>query len=126
MNRWVVVALAGVASACAARPVPVDLVPDLLRAQPWPQPSRWTPPAPPPADDAPADLLVEYWRKRPQRNPTAVVRARLLAACEAEPRLLTDLIWFLPDTDEATARLKSLLDRREPALDPNLSRFVAA
>lgn len=56
----------------------------------------------PPPDDAPTEDLLDYWRHassggefgRPQ--PTATVRERLLAASEADPRFLDELLPFLP------------------------------
>ena len=72
-----------------------------------------------PGDDAPLDLLVEYWQARwrylNQPPPSERIRSRLLEAAEKYPDELWRLVDWLPDTAESHARVKALLDRMPPA-----------
>jgi hypothetical protein len=69
-----------------------------------------------PPDNAPTKDLTDYWERRAQsssRNspkPSDEVRRRLLTACEAEPKLLPQLLPLLPETEEAVERVKKLYD----------------
>lgn len=69
-----------------------------------------------PPDDAPAEDLLDYWERwasasgPERRKPSAAVRERLLAACEAEPERLSRLLPLLPDNGDAADRIKKLYD----------------
>jgi hypothetical protein len=69
-----------------------------------------------PPDDAPVEDLVDYWERwagtpsREMRKPSAAVRERLLAACEAKPEMLSRLLPLLSDTTDAADRIKKLYD----------------
>ena len=74
---------------------------------------------PTPGDDAPLDLLVEYWQARwrylNQPPPSERIRSRLLEAAEKYPDELWGLVDWLPDRAESHDRVKALLDRMPPA-----------
>lgn len=67
-----------------------------------------------PADDAPEEDLIDYWERwantpgGERRKPSDAVRERLLAASEAEPIRLSQLLPVLPDTLNAAERIKKL------------------
>lgn len=73
----------------------------------------------PPPDTAPTADLLDYWRHassggefgRPQ--PTATVRERLLAISEADPRLLDELLPFLPAGKQAGERVVAIYNGAE-------------
>jgi hypothetical protein len=71
----------------------------------------------PPPDDAPDEDLLDYWQRSITSSaggngpkPSDVVRRRLLAACEADPKLLTGLLPVLPDDEAGAERVKKLFD----------------
>lgn len=75
----------------------------------------------PPADDAPIEDLLAYWRTingydaKYTYTPDASERTleRLRSEIESDPEILPSLINNLPETDEATSFVKSLYDREQ-------------
>lgn len=69
-----------------------------------------------PPDNAPDADLLDYWERWADTSnheglrPSDVVRERLLAACEDAPERLPRLLSFMPDTEEASDRIKKLYD----------------
>jgi hypothetical protein len=70
----------------------------------------------PPADDAPINELIAYWRNHSYQDVAEnknklsdKVRERLLAACEDRPYLLARLTHALPQTSDAYDRVYKLL-----------------
>jgi hypothetical protein len=83
---------------------------------------RYTDP-PDPGEDAPIKVLMAYWemqaREETGKQPPEKVRQRLLQACEEEPGFPDVLLEFLPNTPDAHARFKRILDEEpNPSLDP--------
>lgn len=73
--------------------------------------------AKPPPDDAPDEDLFDYWQRSIYSSPggsgpkpSDAVRRRLLASCEAEPKLLAGLLPVLPDDEAGAERVKKLYD----------------
>lgn len=68
-----------------------------------------------PDDDAPIELLMEYWvlesQKYNNRKPSEKVQQRFLQALEEEPKFSTRLFEYLPDTKDCYAQVKRILDR---------------
>jgi hypothetical protein len=78
---------------------------------------------PDPGEDAPIKVLMAYWgmqaREETGKQPLEKVRQRLLQACEEEPGFPDVLLEFLPNTPDAHARSKRILDEEpNPGLDP--------
>lgn len=70
----------------------------------------------PPADDAPINELITYWRARRYKvlvagkdKPSDRVRERILEACENRPWLFGQLTHVLPETAETYDRIHRLL-----------------
>ncbi|HKC87704.1 MAG TPA: hypothetical protein VKG02_17085, partial [Blastocatellia bacterium] len=74
---------------------------------------------PDPGEDAPVKVLMAYWltqaRGETGKQPSEKVRQRLLQACEEEPEFPPGLLDFLPNTPDALARLKRILDEEQSA-----------
>jgi HEAT repeat protein len=72
-----------------------------------------------PGEDAPIKVLIDYWRTQAAeetgKQPSEKVRQRLLQACEEEPEFPPGLFDFLPNTPDAHARLKRILDEEQTA-----------
>jgi hypothetical protein len=72
-----------------------------------------------PGEDAPIKALIAYWelqaRREGAKQPSEKIRQRLLQACEEEPEFPLQLHDFLPNTPEAHARLKRVLDDEQGA-----------
>ncbi|HKQ77966.1 MAG TPA: hypothetical protein VJ810_29990 [Blastocatellia bacterium] len=72
-----------------------------------------------PGEDAPIKALMAYWeiqaRGESGKQPSEKVRQRLLQACEDEPEFPSILLDFLPNTPDAKARLKHILDEGQNA-----------
>lgn len=68
-------------------------------------------PRKPPPDFAPIADLVDYWTHAQAYDPamwprpTEQVRSRLLAACQTEPRILADLLAFMPDSRDSADQI---------------------
>ncbi|HQR36039.1 MAG TPA: hypothetical protein PLK30_25170, partial [Blastocatellia bacterium] len=81
---------------------------------PW---ERENPP-PIPDEDSPIELLVKYWsrqgRASESKTPSDRIRQRLLDAAEQDSELLPKLLWVMPESVEATDRIKAMLDARPP------------
>ena len=78
---------------------------------------------PDPGEDASIKVLTAYWltqaRVENGKQPSEKVRQRLLQACEEEPEFPPGLLDFLPNTPDALARLKRILDDEQSAgFDP--------
>jgi hypothetical protein len=78
---------------------------------------------PDPGDDAPIKVLMAYWEmqagEETGKQPSEKVRQRLLQACEEEPGFPDVLLGFLPNTPDAHARFKRILDEEQnPGLNP--------
>src|SRR5262249_32418872 len=78
---------------------------------------------PVPGEDAPIKVLMAYWemqaREQTGKQPPEKVRQRLLQACEEEPGFPDVLLEFLPNTPDAHARFKQILEKEEnPGLNP--------
>ena len=78
----------------------------------------------PPADDAPSDLLLDYWSdrvglarrsKEESISPSEKTRNRLLEGCLRDPRSLPSLRNYLPETPRATEEVKRLYDQEKQA-----------
>lgn len=78
----------------------------------------------PPADDAPINELITYWRARRYKvlvsgkdKPSDRVRERILEACENRPWLFGELTHALPETPETYERVYRLLteEGKEPS-----------
>jgi hypothetical protein len=70
---------------------------------------------PPPSLDAPLGVLANHdWMSTFRDNPeklTDPLRVRLLKACEAYPWNASDLVRWIPQTPEAYAQIKALVDK---------------
>jgi hypothetical protein len=85
---------------------------------------------PDPGDDAPIKVLIDYWGRaggEVGKQPSEKVRQRLLQACEEGPEFPPYLLGFLPNTPDAHARIKRILDEEQNAsagaLDPSQQYF---
>ena len=74
----------------------------------------------PPADDAPINELITYWRGQRYKvivsgkdKPSDKVRERILEACENRPWLFGELTHALSETPETYDRIHRLWRRRE-------------
>src|SRR5262245_39516294 len=65
---------------------------------------------PDPGDDAPIRVLIYYWERQVRggmgKQPSEKVSQRLLLACEEGPVFSPNLLYFLPNTPDADARIK--------------------
>lgn len=107
-----------------ATPKQIDPIAHLLElAAPLPESAYdyedpWERENPPPIPDenSPIELLVKYWSRQSRvaelKMPNDRIRQRLLDAAEQDSELLPKLIWLMPDTPEATDRIKAILDAR--------------
>jgi len=124
--RWV--ALAVLVAAAPAKNAEPDLIAALLRKSAVPAVSesanRGT--TAPPADDAPLDAVLAYWRYQEDHDarPSPRLRARLLDACERDPALLPDLLRVLPEADADRDRIKTIWDRHHAGLGETWSDTV--
>jgi hypothetical protein len=82
---------------------------------------------PDPGEDAPIKVLMAYWemqaREDTGKQPSEKVRQRLLQACEDEPGFPLGLLDFLPNTPDAHARIKRILDDEQ---NDGLDSFVSS
>jgi len=131
---------------CLADP-PQDVIQDLLKT-PAPLSIKQRPAERPkeqaPAEDAPLEVIADYWARYPAPDaaldenlefaarfyrepmPNERTRFRLLEAGEADPSIIARLLSRLPDTAAAYDRTKSLLDaeNRQPRYGADWSRRV--
>jgi hypothetical protein len=72
---------------------------------------------PDPGDDAPIRVLIYYWERQVRggmgKQPSEKVSQRLLLACEEGPEFPPYLLNFLPNTPDAHARIKRILDKEQ-------------
>jgi len=72
---------------------------------------------PDPGDDAPIRVLIDYWERQVRggmgKQPSEKVSQRLLLACEEGPKFPPYLLYFLPNTPDAHARIKRILDEEQ-------------
>src|SRR5262245_9769737 len=72
---------------------------------------------PDPGDDAPITVLIYYWDRQVRggmrKQPSEKVGQRLLLACEEGPGFSPNLLYFLPNTPDAHARIKRILDEEQ-------------
>jgi len=72
---------------------------------------------PDPGDDAPIRVLIDYRERQARggmgKQPSEKVRQRLLLACEEGPGFPPYLLYFLPNTPDAHARIKRILDEEQ-------------
>ena len=147
MRRFIrIVTGFAVAGLCLGGP-PQDVIQDLLKT-PAPLPTRQLPVERPeeraPAEDAPLEVLADYWARHPAPDaaldeslefaarlyrepmPNERIRVRLLEAGEANPEILARLLSRLPETASSYDRIKSLLDdeERQPRYGAAWSRRV--
>src|SRR5215468_10105453 len=83
---------------------------------------------PNPGEDAPIKVLIDYWgAQEMSKQPSEKVRQRLLQACEEGMELPPYMLDLLPNTPDARARIKRILDKERNAgagsLDSSRRRF---
>ena len=89
----------------------------------------------PPKDDAPIDEVITYWAPKSRfitrqttdsEKPSPVIRQRLLEQFEKYPGVITQFLGLIPDTPEAHATIKHLLDvdKASPIYGPEWDNAV--